>query len=427
MWATIDKASRLFGKAAALVTSRQIMVNMPVQISCYHSNVAGCAERSFVCVSMRNVTSDAILSVVPPYINLNFTKVVADLERGGDSGEKVEGEVMSLDERYELVPMFTGAELTDDEDSEGELGLDNTMRALRRQNSGAGSTEDYGLFIPSFSYWLKLAVSLGPREVFNFVYKIVQKGNAQHDVVDSEAEDGRKDRVKARGSLTRGDVRKMGRTGRKLEPGTCLETSVAVAWKCVPSEPHDLSPSVSHRHGLQREMSAGGVLATGKRSNVAVRLTSVRWQPPTLLHAIVVTFSGPSMTTLGATILVSISVLNQTDFDLAAATVLVQQGESSTFDLLALRTVVGVGRIVSGGEATLQLPCVALRTGTVSLGPVQVVDRAATPDSQSIWTSRATFQVFVVDPEAEVPGDPPIRTVVGDVTKLESENKVSIV
>lgn len=426
MWATIDKASRLFGKAAALVTSRQIMVNMPVQISCYHAKVADCAERSFVCVSLRNVTSDAVLSVVPPYINLNSTRIVVNSERGGDRGEKVEEEVTSLDERYEFVPMFTGAELGDDEESAGELGLDNTVRALSRQNSGAGSTEDYGLFIPSFSYWLKRAVSLGPREVFNFVYKIAQKGSSQHDVVEDEAENGRSNGVRTRSNLTRDDMLKIERTTRRLKPGTCLETSVAVAWKCVPNVSHDPSLSVSQEQELQREMSAGGVLATGKRGNVAVCLTSVHWQPPLLLNAVVVTFSGPPMTTLGANISVSISILNQTDFDLAAATVLVQQGESSTFDLLALRTVVGVGRIASGGEATLQLPCVALRAGTVSLGPVQVVDWAAAPDSQNIWTSQATFQVFVVDPAAKVPGDPSIPTSVGGMTKLENENKVAV-
>lgn len=406
MWATIDKASRLFGKATVLVASRQIMVNMPVQISCYNSKVAHCAEKSFVCVSARNVTSDAVLSVVPPYINLNFTKVVFDPEQKEERTGKIEEEVASLDERYEFIPVSTGEESTDDEESSIDLGPENSLRTLRRQSSGAVSTEDYGLFIPSFNYWLKRAVSLGPREVFNFVYKVVQKGDSQHGLLDSDAGTRRGDEfrehVKARGS----SALKMGPVGRKLKPGMCLETSVAVAWKCVPNDTHDLSPPVSQKQGFQREMSAGGVLATGKRGSVAVRLTSVHWQPPALLDAVVVTFSGPSLTTVGANISVSISILNQTNTDLAAATVLVQQGESSSYDLLALRTVVGVGRIAAGSEATLQLPCVALRTGTVSLGPVQVVDRAAAPNLQNIWTSQAAFQVFVVEPTASVPGDP---------------------
>lgn len=417
VWATIDRASRLFGKALALSASKPILVNLPLEIACRQIRVSQSADKAFVCITARNATGDATLSIVPPYINVNQSRVVTDPEvnpraaKPGVSGKLKEEESgkapdiqMALDDRYEFVPTFAGGDPADEDEMSGELGWGAPPSLSRTQSSGTSTSDDYGLFIPSFNHWQKRAVLLGPREVFNFVYKVVQRGHSQHRAVAKESWPRRDDmRLPGKGKED-ASVNKL----PKLKPGTCLETTVAVAWNCLPRESiYDVpQPAPEKADSLQREMSSGGVLATGKRGNVAVRLTCVHWRPPALIDGVVVAFSGPAIAAVGAKLSVSVTILNQSGDDLGSVAVLVQQNDDISLELLALRTVIAVGRITTGEETTLQLPCIALKPGTLSLGPVQVIDRSASADDQEVWTSDAAYEVFVVDPGAPVPGDP---------------------
>lgn len=417
VWATIDRASRLFGKTIALTAAKPLMVDLPLEISCSQVRVAKCSEKAFICITARNATGDASVSIVPPYINVNSSQVVEDPEVNprasrsnvdignvpGNAKEPVSLEI-ALDEWYEFVPLFTVGDSGDDEDTLSDMSSDTSPDFRRSQSAGTVSCDDYGLFIPSFNHWLKRSVSLGPREAFNFVYKIIRRGESQHkgvssDTLPAQTENGAF--LKRQSSLGPNPI-------RKLKPGTCLETSVAVAWSCSPLEAGlgiaGFSPD--KQETLRREMSSGGVLATGKRGNVAVRLTSVHWRPPALLDGVIVTFTGPPLATVGEKISISVGVFNQTGTDLQEAVVLVQQEEGKEMDLLALRTVIAVGRIAAGCETTLELPCLALRAGALSLGPVQVLDRSNEAGANHAWTSHATFEILVVDDACKIRGDP---------------------
>lgn len=355
VWATIDRASRLFAKNMVLRASKPLLLSMPIEIIGEEQMVCGSADKALVSVSVRNCTSDANVSVVPPYINVGSSRVV-----GADGAE---GRAIQLDEMYDFVSITE----TDIDD----LGAaeDEDEGLLERTRSGA-SCEDYGLFIPSFTQLARRAATLGPREVYNFVFAVVQRGSGH-----GEGEGGT--------NVKRGE-------GLRLAVGEDVQTCVAVAWKCGKGD----EIGVMGEESFHREMSAGGVLATGKRGNVAVHVTSVRWRPIGLVDGVVVSFSGPSVVEVGSKVNVSIRILNQTRRTLERISVEVQQDDGPR-DLLALRTVIAVGDIGGGGETCLQLPCVALRVGTVGVGVVRIVEGEA----GVVWASESELQVLVVERE----------------------------
>ncbi|CDF39088.1 unnamed protein product [Chondrus crispus] len=297
--------------------------------------------------------------------------------------------------------MFTSNDPADDDDDDlsAELSSYNAAQLWRGDSATTNSGDDYGLFIPSFNHRQQRAVPLGPREVFNFVYKVVQKGrNAAEPALLHKEAAAKENRSQPE------------ETAFKLKHGTCLETSVAVAWNCVPklsaivAAPADADADADE--AFHRELSSGGVLATGRRGNVAVRWTCVHWRPPALIEDVLVAFSGPPVCNVGDRLSVSVTILNQTADDLVSAAVCVQQEEDAQMDLLALRTVLVVGHIASGQETTVQIPCIAFRAGSLSLGPVQIMDRGNPEENRTVWTSQAAYAVFVVDPKALIPGDP---------------------
>ena len=356
VWATIDRAGRLFAKSVALKAMHAVILAMPIQISCHAVCVGGSADRTFISVTVKNATSDAYLSVVPPHINLASSRIVKELER-----DQV-GKPVQLEGDYEFVPMF-GSQSSEGEDKDAHDG------AVKHQESGE-SCEDYGLFIPSFNHLLRCAVKLGPREVYNFAYRVVQNTPSR----DAEGE--------ARERLS--EVR--------LQQGECVESNVAVAWSCSKTEEEeDIGDGDM---SLQRELSAGHLLATGERGNVAVYMTSVKWRPVSLLGGMVVTVSGPQTARVGETVQVSISLVNQTEQAIDKVCVRIQEKQIE-HNLLALRTVISVGRIAAGGETNLQLPCLTVESGAQGLGRIAVVEENI--DGSRVWVTESEYKVLVLE------------------------------
>lgn len=386
VWATIDRASRLFGKSVALYATRYVLLSMPIEISCQCVSVENSLDKTLINVTARNSTGDAYLSVVPPYINVSSSRIVAQ-----SSAENSHGRSVPLDHLYEFVL------LTDDEsDDDSTLtNLYNNRDMAVSKQSSEQSCEDYGLFIPSFNHLIRHAATLGPREVYNFVYRIIEK--RAHTAPQGEGQD-REDKSQSPPWKA-----------YKLTAEQCVQTSVAVAWNCSPRDDNNLS--VYSGETVTREMSAGGILAAGKRSTVAVHVTSINWRPAVLLMSLLVSISGPDTAVLGNRICISIRVVNQTDFDLRKVRVKLQQ-DDTLYGLLALRTVVVVGDILAGGESSLQVPCVAIGTGTLGVGRVQIVDETGV-----VWISDSEFRVIVAEGKSD--GDE-----VDDVTDTDPLEKV---
>lgn len=366
VWATIDRASRLFAKSVALNASKPLMLSMPIDIDCHQFTVSGSIDRAFVNVTARNATSDAHLSIVPPYINLVSSRI---LSTSGTPSE-TSTPALSLDDHYQFVPIFETPTIS--QPASNDAPLTSPSQPLSRETSGA-SCEDYSLFIPSFNHWLRRAVPLGPRQVYNFVYQIVHRG-----IPNPQSPNNVNTPLPP----------------PPLHATNSVMTCIAVAWSCALAD----TPVPVPTDALHREMSSGAVLATGRRGNVSVHVTAIHWRPPALVRGVVVSFSGPSRAHVGARVNVAVSVLNQTARSLERACVMVQQ-HGAVKELLALRTVISIGDIAPCGETSLQLPCIALRTGTVSLGVVKVVDRAN--GGQTVWVSDTEFRIIVSEKEQE--------------------------
>lgn len=442
IFAAITRASRVSGKPIVLSASKSLMVHLPLEVACQQVVAGGSAGRTFVTISARNSTSDAVLSVVPPYIHVSSSAIVSESEKGSHSrsGSATatglaaaaraakqdpatrddNGAVLSLDDMFEFQPQFgvEGASRDCEDDasaSSGDQGADERAAAgdgdvhgLKRERSrGDDTNDDFGVFIPAFSRWLKQAVSLGPREVFNFVYAIIPKGDTQQHARHSHVEGTNKD-------PSSGAIPSSASSAAhpKLAPGMCFQTSVALAWSCSPRDASEAAKEALDQDlGLSREMSSGGMLATGKRSSVAIRVMSVQWKPPRLINDVVVTFSGPVVVPLRASLTVNVCILNQSSRDLRAASLFIQRDRASNVlerrELLAMRTVVSLGHIPCGGSANIELPCVALSSGTLSLGEVCVIDLSAGDGVEpQAWAADTSFEVLVVDQDASIPGDP---------------------
>lgn len=364
VWATIDRAGRLFAKSVVMRAIRPIMLAMPIQISCHTLNVSGSADRIIVSVSARNATAEAYLSVMPPYINVGSSRLVNENDREG-----VDGIPVQLDGQYDILPLSNiGGNSDDDFDRK----VEDTTKLSREESDGR---DDYGLLIPSFNSLMRDAVSLGPREIYNFAYTVSKK--AVSDATEDLSEE------------TNVDAAQMSDSWR-VPSGKCLRTNVAIAWSCSLSKDGEDNIDESSPN-LSREMSAGGVLATGRRGNVAVHIAYVDWKPPGLMEGVIVKFAGPRSAAVGNTIHVSMSILNQTERHLGKVCVRLQQ-DAKSHGLLALRTVIIVGGIARGMETSLQLPCIPVQSGKLGLGTVEIVTED--DDAITTWTTESEYQLL---------------------------------
>lgn len=412
VWATIDRASRLFGKTVSLRASRPLLLSMPLVITCRQTAVSGSADKTLISVVARNSTADATLAVVPPYVNVGASQLVVEhgrkiaMEKENDDNDKDDirkkgkelPSMNSLDRRFEFVPLFDMDHAVNEENEDDEevdevsllmKGPDSTDVVSAGTETESETQDDYGLFIPSFNHWLQRAVQLGPREVYVFAYKVVERDGGNN---------GRSEETYGEGNKVDKKSEPTNNGPTRLKPGFCVETSIAVAWKCYPRENGSVVEKAlaDHAEPLHREMSSGAVLATGKRGNVAVRLAKVQWRPASLLESVVVTFSGPCTATVGSKLIVSMSIVNQTEKKLENAVIMIQRDEVGS-DLLTLRTVIAVGDILPREETSLQLPCIALRVGTLGLGTVRVVENGVGGRVQ--WESESEFRVVVLESE----------------------------
>ena len=412
VWATIDRASRLFGKTISLRASRPLLLSMPLVITCRQTAVSGSADKTLISVVARNSTADATIAVVPPYVNVGASQLVVEhgkkmhVEKEKDNNDEDDAQkkgkelpsMNSIDRRFEFVPLFD-MDHAINEETGNEEEVDEVSLLMKRPDStdvvSAGTEtesetqDDYGLFIPSFNHWLQHAVQLGPREVYVFAYRVVERDGGSN---------GRNEETDGEGNKLEKKTEPTNTAPTRLKPGFCVETSIAVAWKCYPRENGSVVETAltEHAEPFHREMSSGAVLATGKRGNVAVRLAKVQWRPASLLESVVVTFSGPCTTTVGSKLIVSMSIVNQTEKKLENAVIMIQRDEVGS-DLLTLRTVIAVGDIQPREETSLQLPCIALRVGTLGLGIVRVVEGGVGGRVQ--WESESEFRVVVLESE----------------------------
>lgn len=507
----VAKAGRLGAAPNCLVGSKVVGVHVPLDLSFRHVTAGGNDSRAFIAITARNTTSDAVLSVVPPYVNLAATTIV---ELDGDSSTaartsarfrarsmdkrklntplgggvpatpasskgrtpsagaldedsprsaSVFGELdeeddyepqrtrLSLEDHFSFQSQFGSlGELNSDVDSEiaseseglsddgsgeekdlkdandsapsGHPNANNRFQVspglnVARMASdvsglyGGASQDDFGVFIPSFGKRSKQAVSIGPREVFDFVFAVTPKLSD--------------------GALALSNYDGMPHLGANQ----CFETSVSVAWSCRPRGSSDSDRSiVAEKVPLQRELSSGGVLATGQRSNSAVRVLDVQWSPPSWREDVVMSFAGPSVAVDRTSISVAVTILNQTRQRLNNASLFIDAsglgdvgkhcvsdldlgkhperrkglvdrdqrkallGTEKEGELLPLRTVISVGAIEAGASTTVLVSCVVLGRGCASLGAAAVADCASSAGViPQLWRAQTTFKTFVVD------------------------------
>lgn len=535
----ISLAGRAVGSANAIHGSKDVAVHSPLELSCRYAAAGGNSARSFVAISARNTTSDAVLSVVPPYMHLGASVVVRMENEEGLSAARTSGHVQprvmevlkqrnssapsprisvqtprsskarmsfvnprdfSFSSATESVISMPGGEVSAEEDfvdeqrvsledyfifkpELGEVdpaaesgkatrlageavsyvvegGVDSEERpvedvsmepaaaSLRDGDRQAedcslasddalddSASDDFGMFIPAFGRRARQAVSVGPREVYDFVFAVTPK------VSDSAA---------------RGDGSKSG--APQLCAGELFETAVSVAWSCRPRGGTDVTRIIAAQGSpLQRELSSGGVLATGRRSGSALRVLSVRWSPPSLLEDVVMSFSGPPVALVRSCIVVSVTIGNQTAQPLHDVTIFIRPrgddrsraisdglGVLSTpvskspraqpnrlpfamegaGQVLPLRTVLPVGPVAPGSSVTTRISCVVLGRGCAALGEVHVADMAPRPGTMPrIWRAHTDFSTFVVDASPAVadvkPADSPTIMLADDLSTVE--------
>lgn len=513
----VAMANRQGASSNRLVGSKVVSVHVPLDLSFRHVTADGNDSRAFLTITARNTTSDAVLSVVPPYVNLAASAIV-ELDGDNSTAARTSGRVptrsppktkarghfsgatpagatpmssrvrtpsagspqaespgmpvrmedveelnnlepkrrgLSLEDHFIFLPEFGGqpegiADWDDEISSPSDecpdnLSIDNGHgkgdRVLMPDRLGgdncppsrdgsqfrvstgsnvarlpsnvdsfcAGtSKDDFGVFIPSFGSRSKQAISIGPREVFEFVFAIAPKTSGQPPLHEPY------------------------RLSPRLEPNQSFETLVSVAWSCRPRGSVDADRSIiADKVPLQREMSSGGVLATGQRSNAAIRELSIQWSPPSWREGVIMSFAGPAVAAERSNISVSVTIVNQTTQRLNEASLVIdapsewpkpsaptnvdrrsdrQNGHtyalgrphladaSEEGQLLPLRTVISVGPIEPGLSTTVRVPCVVLGRGCASLGNVTVSDSAPSVGViPQLWRARTAFKTFVSD------------------------------
>lgn len=439
--AAISRAARIGGRPLALATGKDLTVRVPLELSCAHFTAGGSATKAFVSVSAVNVSTDAVLSVAPPFVHVTASCVTRERGRKGRGAADEDGAPIVpfdintgtyLDEAYDFVPCFDAAmEAPAKEDQPfgahsvkspidvAAGGEWTEVRALSEERENlAAFDDDLGLFIPASCLARKSTVQLAPQEEFNFVYEITPRGctsAAGASTNPTSAADSSQ-----LGTFAGVDEAKVERTENqrplpRLTPGTVFETSVAVAWSCASRDALDAvgapgAPLAAESPALERAFSSGGVLALGERRSVAVREVSVQWRPPALVEDVVVSFAGPRSATVREHVPVTVTVRNQASKDLNSASLYVQRGVVPNTGyaplLTPLRTAVALGRIPAGGSARVELLCVALKAGALTLGDVKVVDLEAdgVEDAKDapVWCAQSSFEVFVVDSNEEL-------------------------
>ena len=186
---------------------------------------------------------------------------------------------------------------------------------------------------------------------------------------------------------------------------------MVIAWSCRPRNAGEIVDEIPRMNApVSRTLSSGGMLAIGERSNVALRVTTVRWSPPTLLDDVIVTFAGPAVAAVGSPVSITVSILNRSKKDLKSATLYVQKDNVHAVEhnlLSPRRKTISLGCIASESSTHVQLQCIPLHCGIMSLGSVHVRDTECEPDEDdAMWSASGSFEVFVVDPYDRIPGDP---------------------
>lgn len=357
VWATIDRASRLFGRTSALRARKPLLVVSPIDLTCSAIITGSSVDRPIVRVVVRNATADASVAVAAPHINLASSRRVS--RRAAVTLVEPHPAIAALDRMFEPVPLFDVPTSSD---------------RLRRSSASSGSS-DHGIPLPNFDASAPPATVLRPHEVFAFALRIDRR-------VSPDADSPANSMVPAVSCTTEGF----------LVPGDAVQTNVSVAWSCT--RPTDACMPDSPP--LRRELSAGGVLATGKRAAVAVLATTVEWRPAPFLHGVIISVSGPATVRIGVTAFINITVANCTSDPYDTATVVLQL-EDSKPSLLALRTAISIGKLNASSEAQVQVPCVALHAGTVRLGTVSVICQGNTNEAPCTWTTENEFKTIAVD------------------------------
>lgn len=382
VWATIDRASRLFGRTSSLRARKPLLVVSPVDLACSVVTIGGSADRPLVRVVVRNATTDASVKVAAPHINLAASRRVS--RRAAVTLVEPHPAVSVLDRLFEVVPLFDVPQLTSPR---------RPRRLASNSKRGDAAPFDHGLPLPNFDAAAPPAAELRPREVFAFALRLDRRATPDADAPSTTMTAANTSKAAAFTS-TMPDT-------PTLAAGDVVQTAVSIAWSC--SRPTDASmPDVP---SLRRELSAGGVLATGKRATVAVLATTVEWRPAPLLHGVVISVAGPPVVRVGATVYVRVTVANHTEVPLRRVSVVLQR-EGDHASLLALRTAVSVGSLDVAAETQVQIPCIALHAGTVALGPVLAVcgdadstGNAGGDDEPVIrtWVTESEFKAIAVE------------------------------
>eukprot|EP00178_Gracilaria_changii_P001450 TRINITY_DN11_c0_g1_i12.p1 TRINITY_DN11_c0_g1~~TRINITY_DN11_c0_g1_i12.p1 ORF type:complete len:433 (-),score=113.82 TRINITY_DN11_c0_g1_i12:329-1627(-) len=225
VWATIDRASRLFGKSVALYATRPILLSMPIDIRCECVTVSHSVEHALVNVSVRNSTGDAYLSVAPPYINVSSSRVVA---RHADVNSH--GRSVALHARYEFV-LLSGDDDSDDDSGVSSATAEHDAALSKQASSHCSCDDDDALFVPSLNHaTTRHAATLAPREVYNFVFRALPNSSQPPWRADAAT----------------------------LRTHECIQTSVAVAWSCAPQQQHASAPLFAAQRACEQLHARGG-------------------------------------------------------------------------------------------------------------------------------------------------------------------------
>lgn len=365
VWATIDRASRLFSRASVIRASKSLLIVSPVDISCTVSPVSGSLDKPILSVLVENATPDASVTLLPPVFNLSSSRRVS--RRSSVTLVESHPAIEALDSVYEAVPLFSTDPPNSDKVPPITPGRPSKGRSIALEDRVD-------------------VVRLNPHETFNFVFRLERRleGNSRKE-----------------------DLR---RTEGTLRPGEAVQTGVAVSWSCTRSK----DAPVPHQSKPKR--ATGRMLGSDHKRTVSVT-TPVEWVPVALLHGILVSLTGPPVLAVGHEAFVNVAIVNRLDVKLRGARLCLQDGGESmdtleSMDagsgdeggLLALRTVIMLGSIENGGKTTVQVPCVAVRTGTVRLGAVRIVCDGESKQGRRIWTADADFAAIAVDVPANKDG-----------------------
>lgn len=347
VWATLDRASRLFGKTPAVRARKPLHLVCPVDIACEATSVCASADRPLFTVAVRNATPDAVVALAAPRVNLAASRII----HGPAGMTPAAAAVPGLERHYEAVALFDAGGVADESDTTSEV---------------PPATVTSSTSVPEPGALPEPALRLAPREAVHFVFRIGRRAADRS----------------AAGDWLRGVP--------SLKGKEAVRTAVTVAWSARRGGEAD----VPDGEALRRELSAGGVLAGARRGNVAVRIAAVEWRPVALLRGVVMSFAGPGVLRVGSRASIAIRLFNRAEETLRGMKVIVQ-GEDGPADLLALRTVIAVGEMAAGAETSLQLPVVPMRAGTLALGGVRVVAEAQ--EGEMTWVAESEFQVVAVD------------------------------